>query len=424
MRSRRFLRSTLEPRERWRECFGWSNLLKLSTCSIIDPICNASSDNYTERNQMLEFNPAMRHALLRRLCSPEHPLPAKCIYKQLVNPCHLVKEFDFSKSSKRLGRQHAVLRFLRKHNVLMHSLLFYIPETTTWNRTGEFDRLALYGKRILSSEVRGRLLHLFPDMPPLAFAKCAKTIISDDSLADLFDILHMELIVGLRPPTKVDSKPPSPEQGSRVKRLKIRLNKSKKVHMLCAIVGEMQWFVARTKATDRTHNNALFPPSDVLILHVLCVHLLECIPAEVIFRDLESHLRAIRPVWVNAPMSLPTQYRLIPRTLGSLALSSEPHLPTTEELDRRAKASAAIESIASANEGNGKGAVVGVRPLTTQPDANYVKSFMRPKCLYTRFETHWYKILQTDRKGEAPCLNSEKTTRVADAGVTFSQKNS
>ncbi|CCW61022.1 unnamed protein product [Phytomonas sp. EM1] len=424
MRARHFLQSILNPRERWQFFFGRHSLLLSPIRFISNAACNGSDDTGIERNQMSELNSAMRHALTQRLCSPERPLPANRVYKQLVNPCRLVKEFDFSKSSRRLARQHAVLRFLRKHNVLLHSLLFYIPEAVTWNRTGEFDRLALYGKCIFRSEVRGRLLRLFPDMPPQIFTQCSQSLLSDNSLADLFDTLHMELIVGLRPTRRDDSGSPLRQNSQKAKRVKVSLGKAEKVNMLCAVLGEMQWFAARTKATDRTHNNALFPPSDVLILHVLCLHQLECMPAELIFRNLEPHLKAIRQVWVNEPMSLPTQLRLVPRTLAALSLSSNPHSPTSAELECRMKASSAIPSISNKDDVDSKDAVVRVRPLTAQPDTNYVKSFMKPKCRFERFKTDSYKVLHADRRGEPPLLSHEKTVRAVGAEGTYSLPDS
>lgn len=87
----------------------------------------------------------------------------------------------------------------------------------------------------------------------------------------------------------------------------LQLSPHQKASMLCAVLGELRWFGARTRPTHRTHNNAIFPPSDVLILHVLATHLVECLPAEMLLMALEPHLAAIQSQWQNFPMSLPTQ---------------------------------------------------------------------------------------------------------------------
>lgn len=325
--------------------------------------------------------------LKARLGSPSAPLPSNQVYAKLVNPCRLVDEFNFAKTSKRLARQHAAFRFLRRHNVLMHGLLFYVQHTETWNTTQEFARLSLVGESVIRAEVRGRLLKLFPDMSHDAFATCAAELTSCSSLASLFDALRLDQIVGAKPPPRESGSTDAGRDGTkhteRAKaaqtRAKVTLDDDAKCAMLCAVVGEMHWFAARTKATDRTHNNALFPPSDVLILHVLCTHLLECVPAELIFGKLQPMIQHLRSVWVNEPMSLPSQLLLKPRTIAALSLSSSSHSPTAEELRWRTVSADAT--------------TVPVRALTEAPDTDYLKSYMRPRFSHRHFDSLWLQAV-------------------------------
>lgn len=335
----------------------------------------------------------LRGALTSRLCDPAAPLPSNQVYERLVNPCRLVDEFNFAKTTKRQARQHAALRFLRRHNVLMHSLLFYAPRTATWNTTAEFERLALLGESVLRAEVRGRVLKLFPEMPHATYADATKRLLGRESLVGLFDALGMAQLVGSRPPPRPAAKSPRGRPGQarvEVPRWSVP-TADERYGMLCATVGEMHWFAARTKATDRTHNNALFPPSDVLILHVLCTHLLECLPAELIFGELEPLIQKIRAVWVNEPMSVPSQLRTAPHTIGALSLAAAPHAPSAPELTRR-------------DPGAGVASAAALRPLTASADENYVKSFMRPKCSHKHFDSPWYSILPDDKRGTPPPL--------------------
>jgi hypothetical protein len=85
------------------------------------------------------------------------------------------------------------------------------------------------------------------------------------------------------------------------------LSAQQKASLLLAIVAELRWFVARTKATDRTHNNALFPPSDVLVLHVLASHCVEAICGELVYGTLKPRLTALRTRWRNFDASLVSQ---------------------------------------------------------------------------------------------------------------------
>ncbi|EPY34204.1 RNA editing complex protein MP44 [Strigomonas culicis] len=227
-------------------------------------------------------------------------------------------------TSRRHAASRRCLHFLRRHNVLMHSLLFYERHTRTWNTTKEFDRLAFYGESVLRSEVYSRALRLFPLMSTELYATFVQRALSEPALTRLFDTLALHDIVGSRPEQKrwwVCDKEEAHRGHDTPPTL---LSPSAKCHMLFALVGEMSWFVSRTKASDRTHNNALFPPSDVLVLHVLCSHLLQCVPAELLYVDMEATVESVRAVWVNEPMSLPSQLTARPHTLGVHLLRKNP----------------------------------------------------------------------------------------------------
>lgn len=327
--------------------------------------------------------------LAQRLCSPTNPLPARGVYDVLANRSRIVAEFHYAKTPKRLSRQRVALAFLRRYNVLLHSLLFFSNNSQTWNITPEFHRLALLGESVLTNEVRGRLLKLFPDMAYTTLVQILQHLLAEKGLCAAFDRFHLTEVVGAKPSIARQLRSITAEQ---------------KCHMLCAVIGEMYWFVARTRPTDRTHNNALFPPSDVLILNVLCSHLLECIPAELIYHIVEPVVAEMKGVWVNEPMSLPAQLRLTPRTIGALSLNTVPLPRPAPTAATNAGDAQTTASITHAH----KSAQSVRRTLTTTPDARFVKSFMRPQCNHRNFDHPRYQVLESDTVREVCALSSTK----------------
>lgn len=335
---------------------------------------------------------ALFDLLTQRLCSPTTPLPARGVYDVLTHRSRIVEEFHFAKTPRRLSHQRVALTFLRRYNVLLHSLLFFVPQSQTWNTTPEFQRLALFGESILAAEVRGRLLKLFPDVSYPVLVQTLQHLVGEEGLCAAFDRFDMTAIVGAKPPHARQLRSITPEQ---------------KCHMLCAVIGEMYWFVARTRPTDRTHNNALFPPSDVLILHVLCSHLLECIPAELIYHVVEPVVGDVRRVWVNEPMSLPSQLRLVPRTIGALSLNALP-LPRSSSLEKKptpttAAAHAEARSVR--------------RALTPAPDTCFVKSYMQPRCNQRNFDRPQYQVLESDPVMEKCALSLTRQSAAGDVAA-------
>nr|AAR10822.1 MP44 [Leishmania major] len=335
----------------------------------------------------------LRSLLIERLCSPTQPLPAKQLYDELTNRSRLVEEFHFSKTSRRITRQRLALQFLRRYNVLLHGLFFYSEGTRTWNTTTEFHRLAILGESVLLTEVRTRLLKLFPVMPYAAYVQSLPHMVGEEALAAAFDRYEMQNIVGAKPSNQRSGTP---------------LTRMQKSHMLCAIVAEMYWFTARTKPTDLTHNNALFPPSDVLILHVLSTHLLENLPAELIYNVVEPIVADIKRVWVNEPMSLPSQLRLTPRTVGALSLNAVP-----VDLRYTAKEDAVMSLQKKHEEAHRR-----QHALTREPDHSCVKSFMRPSCNYRIFDGPRYQILSSDNRVAPLPLAQERSSLPASAVCT------
>lgn len=425
------------------------------------------------------FGRRLRDALVARLCCPQHPLPRLSIYRELVNMTRIITEFHYIRSSRRLHKQHDALCFLRRHNVLMHSLLYYVEHSASWNVTSEFERLALFGEAVLRAEVHARLLQLFSKITSHFYAECVVQLLHEDALAKLFDELSMGKIVGSRPPPRRRSSQTTVQElnkhdtASEARNAKdkqtyfpevrmtsraLLLSSRQKSNMLCAIIGEMQWFVDRTKSVDRTHNNALFPPSDVLVLHVLCSHLLECLPAEVIYRAVEPQVNEIRAVWVNEPMSVPAQLHLKPRTPNAMslcivprsALSCSNEVPmsstavlqakymstdfVTRSADVKPIPSTATKAVAESPGSMCRPALPESMTLTKERNTNYVKSAMRPLYSHKHFDSSRYRIfahevhadtrpsLHTERAGdqgvdndEVPCLSATDTSHWSDA---------
>lgn len=341
-----------------------------------------------------ETQAALFDLLRQRLCSPTHPLPIRSVYDELANRSRVVEDFHFAKTSKRIARQCVALSFLRRYNVLLHSLYFFSENTQTWNITPQFERLALLGESILATEVRGRLLKLFPDIPFSLMVEVLNSAVGEDGLNRAFDRYNLKTIVGAKPQDR--------RSGS-------RFTSEQKCHMLCAVIGEMYWFVARTRPTDRTHNNAVFPPSDVLILHVLCAHLLECIPAELIYGLLEPVVAEVKKVWVNAPLSVPSQLRLIPRTIGALSLNAAPLPNASLNTDTAAQPGELRVKVREAQSAR--------RPLSRTPDANFVKSYMQPAVNHRNFDSARYQVEETDDVVVKSVLTAKREPAPGDVGV-------
>ena len=242
------------------------------------------------------------------------PLSPRHIWEAVSKNVLLLAEFNLPRHSQRLSRVNTALKFLRDHHVILHSPLRWsggneptasgensstVSEVgnaiNTWNVSSPFYRVAMVGEVQLRSEVTARMTKLFPldailsgkestASESLGSAATLSELISEsygeDNLAKLFDSLEMGRILE--------------RQGRR----QLPLTNKQKASMLCAVVGELHWFAVRTKATDRSKVTALFPPSDVLILHVLAIHTLEVITASLVYQMVEpTAMNLLRYAW-------------------------------------------------------------------------------------------------------------------------------
>lgn len=218
----------------------------------------------------------------------------------------LVEEFSSSKKTRRLAHLSRAVTFLKQHNVVIHGILYPSPNANGWNTTREFSRVSAFGESILRNESCVRTLRMFPAIDDALLTHLVEGCSSQDSVASLYDALQLNAL--LDQATRRHAKPTAVH----------------KQRMIFAMMGEMHWFALRTKATDRTHNNALFPPSDVLILHSLCAHAVETLVVELITSQFRDALEDLKLLWKNFHCSLPSQLLLKPRTVSRLSLSSRP----------------------------------------------------------------------------------------------------
>jgi hypothetical protein len=270
------------------------------------------------------FEYRMAHALAHRLTNSHTPLRVKDVWSELSNPTRLVDELC---SNSRLGNLSTTMRFLCNHNVLLHSLLRFHASTNTWNVTGEFGRTSFVGECLLRSEATSRLVKLIPDVEYDILRQMVDAAMSPKSLSGFYDVLCLNRL--LEP----------------AGRRKVKVTEAHKTRLVLAALGEMHWFSVKTKATDRTHNNALFPPSDVLILHVLCCHCVEVTIVELLMSVIRPALRQlVKRAWTNFHTSTPEQLRLKPRTIGKMSLNLEPTLKSSSAISHQSVEQTRLES--------------------------------------------------------------------------------
>jgi hypothetical protein len=313
----------------------------------------------------MEFRVA--RALADRMSDPEAPLLANRMWVELSNPARLVDELC---GNSRIGGLSTTMRFLCNHNVLLHSLLRFQPTTLTWNVTGEFGRTALVGECLLRSEATSRLVKLLPSIEHDVLSHIVEAAMSPAALCQFYDALCLNRLL------------------DRPGRRKIKVTAKHKPQLVLATLGEMHWFSAKTKATDRTHNNALFPPSDVLILHVLCCHCVEMVIIQLLMAVVQPAIQRIaQTAWTNFHTSTPDQLRLTPRTLGRMSLNQEP--------------TAAPPPLPSSSL---RGAVVQAR-LQATPLLFSVTSLAKPKVNFKKFDRLPVKASPLSVQG-SPCPRS------------------
>ena len=269
----------------------------------------AHSDSHTYR---------IARMVAQRLTDSTNPIQAKNLWSDLANQTKLVDELC---SSSRIGNLSTTLQFLRHHNVLLHSLLRFNATTNLWHVTNDFSRTAYVGECLLRSEATARIVKVFPDVEHDVLREVTNRAAGCENLSTVYNALCLNRLL------------------DPAGRRKVKVTAPQKAQLLLAALGEMHWFSVRTKATDRTHNNALFPPSDVLILHVLCCHCVELTISELLHAVLKPTLRRlVECAWSNFHVSIPEQFKLKPRTLGAMSLTLDP-LPRPFSISDSAAAS-------------------------------------------------------------------------------------
>ena len=290
----------------------------------------------------------LRLAMARR--NQRHPARLLSLWNTVTSKPKLVDEFNSRSPSQRRERLSTALRFLTYHNALLHSVLRFQPTTSTWNVTKEFGRIALVGETLLRSEVLRRFVTALPDADGQLVSRLRDEVVCCERMAKLFDQLALG---GCLPPEH---------------RRKHKLTDRQKSGMLYAMVGELHWFVVKTKATDRTHNNALFPPSDALVLHVLSAHCLEGIIGELVFHRLNPAARAVRSVWRNVAVSLPQQVR----RKGALSMHLLLHVNPVDRATGRlvGEHEPAPSDVAQTTEGSNESALTQDKAEDTEENAD------------------------------------------------------
>jgi hypothetical protein len=224
------------------------------------------------------------------------PFAAKSLWPLLSSHFKLIDEFNVAGHTRRLARVGTMLRFLRDHNVLLHAALRHDAAGAAWHVTPEFGRLAVVGEALLRDEVATRLNKLLPDASLGELCAMRDACTAPAAVVALYDAINMNRL--LLPAAARRKLPPTAEQ---------------KATLLYAALAELHWFVVKTKATDRTHNNALFPPSDALILHVLSAHVVESVCADSVYVVLQPLLDDCRRRWANYGLSTVGQFKAVPR---------------------------------------------------------------------------------------------------------------
>jgi hypothetical protein len=252
-------------------------------------------------------NSAIKSQLVRLLVEKckDDPQALRDFWQTTAHRERLVEEFSSPKSSRRVAHLSKAIHFLKNHNVLVHGSLHPSPNSC-WNVTSEFSRVAAFGESVLRNELCLRVLKLFPSIEDNSMTELIDHCCSSHWVTSLYDLLQLNGLLDRR------------------MRRHVKPTQLQKQSIVLAMLGEMHWFALRTKATDRTHNNALFPPSDVLILHSLCAHSVESIVVELLASCFEQPLLEVKPLWKNFHCSLPSQILTHPRTLSCHSLSTTP----------------------------------------------------------------------------------------------------
>jgi hypothetical protein len=233
--------------------------------------------------------------------------PVDRLWFDLSNSMKLVDDFNHRREQRRHTSCASMLTFLADHNVLMHSAYYFDQSKRAWCVTPEFARLCLAGESLLRAEVSRRLANVFPELSYDELLALVSAASERENLLRASRCLRLECIS--RPWTLRRQHP---------------LTEDMLIRSLYAVLAELNWFVVKTKATDRTHNNALFPPSDALILHVLSSHLVESILAQRPISLFLGELPALKERWSNPMRGRPERFLAAPRRSKRLDITTCP----------------------------------------------------------------------------------------------------
>eukprot|EP00760_Papus_ankaliazontas_P004372 PhM_4_TR11843/c0_g1_i1/m.11817 len=229
-----------------------------------------------------------RNLICRTACSPEkYSTMMTNLWHYLHFDAALIKEFDVKVDSTRRARLVDTIKFLWEHNVVLYSPYRFQEDRGHWVRTADFGKCLLMGESVVRSAVIDRLARLFPNATALELRSLSDVIMDEPAMGALYDLLEMNSLL------------PHPH------RRKHKITQGMKRAMLLAMCGELNWFVAKSRATDRAFNNTLFPPSDALVIHVLSHHAVESVLLEVVHFYIQKVLRETLPVWNDHKGRLP-----------------------------------------------------------------------------------------------------------------------
>ena len=257
---------------------GWSK----GVCAI----CSEPVHNWLSHMNLATHQ--ARYMICRHITSPEkYASVVTNMWHFLHYDVALIKDFDVKKDSRRRQRLHDTIKFLHQHNVILYSIYRWSEAKKHWARPVDFAKCLLAGEAIVRSSIIDRISRIFQKASAAEISSLTEVIMDTPAMSALYDALQINVLL------------PYPQR---------RANKPTplmKRSLLLAMCGEMNWFVGKSRATDRAFNNALFPPSDTLVVHVLCHHAIESILIEIVHHYVQKVVKETLPIWSDFRGRLP-----------------------------------------------------------------------------------------------------------------------
>eukprot|EP00759_Apiculatamorpha_spiralis_P028008 PhF_6_TR30587/c0_g1_i2/m.44997 len=264
-----------------------------------------------------------RNLVCRSIASAEkYSIMLTNLWHYLHFDAALIREFDVKRDSTRRARIHDTIKFLHEHNVLLYSPYRW-SEEKFWVRTVDFAKCFLAGETVVRAAVIDRLARIFPNATADELHATTEVIMDIPAMSALYDVFQLNALL------------PHPQ------RREHKVSPQMKRAMVLAMCGEMNWFVAKSRATDRSFNNTLFPPSDTLVVHVLCHHTIESLLLEVVHYNIQKILKENLNVWSDFRSKLPYIAGKVstlakPKTIYPMP---QPRKPKAETTDSNSKVS-------------------------------------------------------------------------------------